>query len=400
MEQTVNQEGAEMTESQVLPDPFQTGEEPSRRTRVSQSDVPSVTLEQAARIPRAIAESYAKQPATPVQVGAALDMKPTTGRFRTLCGAALGYGLTDGGPFAKRIALTDLGRRLVSPLKEGDDEAARREAVMVPTVERELLERYSGSRLPPRHIVNNVLEEMGVPLQAAERVYDVIIENARAAGFTREIKGDLYIDLSSRLDSGHPVAVEGALESPAAVPEPRGLAEPSDAGRMSGGSSATDPIPERPPATPVTQQVYIACAQPAALLEQIEAVVEACGFDHVVAAEEQPLSPAEMRDEVEAFRRCSAGIIRVAQPERVTDGAGRTHLLFDPDELIQLARAHAQFGSKIVVLVDDPTELPRSLRFAHEVQMSGDELETFGLMTLLRALSEFRQEQPASPDAG
>ena len=389
-----------MNESQVLPDPFQAGEEPSRRTRVSQSDVPSVTLEQAARIPRAIAESYAKQPATPVQVGVALDMKPTTGRFRTLCGAALGYGLTDGGPFAKRIGLTDLGRRLVSPLEEGDDEAALREAVMVPTVERELLERYSGSRLPPRHIVNNVLEEMGVPLQAAERVYDVIIENARSAGFTREIKGDLYVDLSSRLDSSHAAAVEGALESPAAVSEPRGSVEPSDVGRMSDASSATKPTSEQPPAALVTQQVYIACAQPATLLEQIEAVVEACGFDHVVAAEERPSSQAEMQDEVEAFRRCSAGIIRVSQPELVTDRAGQVHFLFDPDELIQLGRAGAQFGSKIAVLVDEATELPQSLRFAHQVQMSGDELETFGLMTLLRALSEFRQEQPSSGDAG
>ena len=389
-----------MTESQVQPDPFQASGEPPRRTRVSQSDVPSVTLEQAARIPRVIAESYAKQPATPVQVGVALDMKPTTGRFRTLCGAALGYGLTDGGPFAKRIGLTDLGRRLVSPLKEGDDEAAHREAVMVPTVERELLERYAGSRMPPRHIVNNVLEEMGVPLQAAERVYDVIIENARAAGFTREIKGDLYIDLSGHPDSSHVASVEHASESPAGVPEPRGLAEPSAVEKMSGGSSVTDLAPERPPATLVTQRVYIACAQPATLLEQIEAVVEACGYDPVVASEEQPSSQAETRDEVEAFRRCSAGIIRVSQPERVADSAGRQRLLFDPNELIDLGRAVAQFGSKIVVLVDESTELPSNLAFAHEVQMSGDELEAFGLMTLLRALSEFRQEQPSSGDAG
>lgn len=378
------------------------GDDRARRTRVSQSDVPSLTLDQAARIPQAIADSYAKEPATPLQVGIALDMKPTTGHFRTLCGAALGYGLTDGGPFAKKIGLTDLGRRLVSPLEEGDDDLARREAVLTPTVQRGLLERYDGSKMPPAHIVRNVLEDLGVPVGATERVYGVIMENARSVGFIRDIKGDPYVDLSA-IDSS-----QGAETGVFNEDLPFDLPAPKQAGPESG--PVTSPATSAQTTTPLRHdseagtaspaRVFIAYAKRDSLLEQIVDVVEACGFDHIVAPEEPPVSAAEVQDEIEAFRRCSAGIIRVAQPERVADGAGRTHLLFDSDELIQLARAHAQFGSKIVVLVDDPTELPRSLRFAHEVQMSGDELETFGLMTLLRALSEFRQEQPASPDAG
>lgn len=390
-----------MTESQALPDPFQAGEEPSRRTRVSQSDVPSVTLEQAARIPRAIAESYAKQPATPVQVGIALDMKPTTGHFRTLCGAALGYGLTDGGPFAKKIGLTDLGRRLVSPLEEGDDDRARREAVLTPTVQRQLLERYNGSRMPAAHIVRNVLEDLGVPVGATERVYGVILDNARSVGFIRDIKGDPYVDLSASDSDQGAVTEESSDDLPSdllasrpAGSDPSPVASPGIGAHVavSKGLFGTRAASR--------MRVFIAYAKRDSLLEQIVDVVEACGFDHIVAPEEPPLSAAETKDEIEAFRRCDAGIIQVSPPERITDVAGRQHLLFDPDELIQLGRAVAQFGSRIAVLVDEPTELPRSLSSAHQVQMSGDELETFGLMTLLRALSEFRQEQPPSGDAG
>lgn len=379
--------------------PLDTDSDQARRTRVSQSDVPSLTLDQAARIPQAIADNYAKEPATPLQVGVALDMKPTTGHFRTLCGAALGYGLTDGGPFAKKIGLTDLGRRLVSPLEVGDDDLARREAVLTPTVQRKLLERYDGSKMPPAHIVRNVLEDLGVPARATERVYAVILENARSVGFIRDIKGDPYVDLSTSVaeqgaetrylsdDLPFDLPTSPQAEPPATSPAAE-VQVPMLTGHDSGASAA-------PPA-----RVFIAYAKRDSLLEQIVDVVEACGFDHIVAPEEPPVSAAEMKDEIEAFRRCDAGIVHVSSPERITDVTGRQLLVFDPDELIELGRAVAQFGSKIVVLVDESTDLPRSLNLAHEVQMSGDDLEAFGLMSLLRALSEFRQEHPSSGDAG
>src|SRR5712692_9984499 len=117
----------------------------SKRRYISQEDVPSVSLAQALRVPTAIADHYAKQPARPLQVAQALEMSPTSGTFRAICGAAIGYGLTEGGPNAAAIALTRLGRRIVAPMEEGDDEAARREAVLAPSVAREFLQKYDGS---------------------------------------------------------------------------------------------------------------------------------------------------------------------------------------------------------------------------------------------------------------
>ena len=93
-----------------------------------------MSLEQAMRVPQAIAEHYAGGPATPLQVGSALNMSPFAGPFRGLCGASIAYGLTEGGYNAQQISITKLGLRVVRPKVEGDDLVARREAVLRPRV--------------------------------------------------------------------------------------------------------------------------------------------------------------------------------------------------------------------------------------------------------------------------
>src|SRR5207248_2432635 len=103
-----------------------------KRTVVSQADVPGSSLDQALRIPISIAENYAGGTVTPLQLASALKMSPTSGPFKMLCGAAIAYGLTEGGYNAKQIALTQLGKRIVKPLDEGDDLEAKREAVLKP----------------------------------------------------------------------------------------------------------------------------------------------------------------------------------------------------------------------------------------------------------------------------
>lgn len=87
----------------------ETAPEAKKRIYVSQADIPAVSLEAATRVPRAIAESYGSDPTRPIDVAAALDYTPSSGSFRTLCGAAVGYGLTDGGPHASQISLAKLG---------------------------------------------------------------------------------------------------------------------------------------------------------------------------------------------------------------------------------------------------------------------------------------------------
>lgn len=50
------------------------------RSRISQGDIPSIPLAQALRVPRAIADHYAKSATRPIDLAAALEMSPTSGR--------------------------------------------------------------------------------------------------------------------------------------------------------------------------------------------------------------------------------------------------------------------------------------------------------------------------------
>src|SRR5690348_11433839 len=82
------------------------------RKYISQSDVPAYSLQQALRIPIAISDNFGKQPTKPLRVAQAMDMAPGSSTFRMLCGAAIAYGLTEGGYNSDVIALTPLARRI------------------------------------------------------------------------------------------------------------------------------------------------------------------------------------------------------------------------------------------------------------------------------------------------
>ncbi|MCB7129081.1 MAG: hypothetical protein J3T61_06055, partial [Candidatus Brocadiales bacterium] len=167
-----------------------------KRKYLSQSDVPNYPLEEALRIPRAIVGNYASKPTSPLRVASALNLAPNSSHFRMLCGAAIAYGLTNGGCNAKEISLESLGKRIVQPLEEGDDLKAKREAILKPRVLGEFIQEYSGSPLPRHDIAINVLVNMDVPRGKAEPVYTLILDSARSVGFISEIKGKQYIDLS------------------------------------------------------------------------------------------------------------------------------------------------------------------------------------------------------------
>jgi len=76
---------------------------------LSQTDVPAHTLEQALRVPRAIVDEHAGKATKPLDVAHAMKVQPGSGPFRMLCGAAIAYGLTEGGYNADVVTVTDLG---------------------------------------------------------------------------------------------------------------------------------------------------------------------------------------------------------------------------------------------------------------------------------------------------
>lgn len=85
------------------------------RSYMSQEDVPAYELDEALLVAKALIQQYGGHPSTPLDVAAAMDLTPTSGKFRMLCGASIAYGLTAGGYNASQISVTDLARQIIEP---------------------------------------------------------------------------------------------------------------------------------------------------------------------------------------------------------------------------------------------------------------------------------------------
>lgn len=120
----------------------------SKRAYLKQSDVPNASIDEALRIPAAIFEHYAGKPTSPLQVAKALNVDPTGSQLKVLSGAAIAFGLVEGGAQASTISVTPLSTRMMRPKAEDEEIQARREAVLRPRVFREFLERYNNHAFP------------------------------------------------------------------------------------------------------------------------------------------------------------------------------------------------------------------------------------------------------------
>jgi hypothetical protein len=167
----------------------------SKRPYLKQADVPSASLTDALRVPQAILDHYAGKATPPLQVAKALNVDPKGSQVRVLSGASIAFGLIDGGAQAASISVTDVARRILRPKEEGEEVAARREAVLKPRVFGDFLRRYDGHPFPRQDIALNVIEEFGVPRDKAAEVLERIESSARSVGFIEEIKGKNYVTL-------------------------------------------------------------------------------------------------------------------------------------------------------------------------------------------------------------
>ncbi len=352
----------------------------AKKTYLSQSDAPRYGLLESLRVPRALADQYGKQPASPLDVAVALDMKPTSGNFRYLCGSALAYGLTDGGPKSPQIGLTDLGRRIVAPTEDGDDQLAMREALLRPRVVGEFLGRYSGARLPAEHIGRNVLETMGVPTDATERTFDLIVSSARALGLLREIKGDEYVHIDA-------VTSADIVDPPA----------PDEADELEDPPGDEPPVPPSahtaaPPADELktNRKVFITHGKNKKIVEQLKELLAFGEFEPVVSVERDSVSKPVPTKVLDDMRSCSAAVIHVGIEQRLTDSKGDEHAVLNSNVLIEIGAAMMRYGNNFVLLVEDGTTLPSNLQGLYEVRYQGDELDNPSTMKLLKAFNDFK----------
>lgn len=161
----------------------------SKRTYLKQSDVPAASLDEALRIPQAILDHYAGKPTSPLYVAKALNVDPKGSQLKVLSGAAIAFGLIDGGAQAATISVTELAKSILRPKEEDADRVAKREAVLKPRIFGEFLRQYDSHPFPRQDIALNILEGMGVPRGKIGEVLDRLDTSARSVGFLEEING-------------------------------------------------------------------------------------------------------------------------------------------------------------------------------------------------------------------
>lgn len=178
---------------------------PRKRAYVKQSDVPALSLDEALRVPVVLFDQYAGKPTLPLFVAKALPVDPGGSQFRLYTGAAIAYGLIDGGAQASEISVTDLAKRILRPTAEGTSIIAKREAVLKPRIFNEFLVQFDGNPVPRRDIAQNILEEKSLARERASEAFDRIMENAHSVGFVHDINGKLHISLRNPDDVSHHV---------------------------------------------------------------------------------------------------------------------------------------------------------------------------------------------------
>jgi predicted nucleotide-binding protein len=359
-----------------------------KRKYLSQSDVPSCSLEKALEVAQAIADNYGFQPSTPLQVASALEMSPTAGPFRALTGASIAYGLTSGGYNAPQIAIEPLGMRIVRPTGEEEDIlAAKKDATLRPRVIREFLQKYKNAAIPKDSIAHNVLGDLGVPPERTTDVFKMILESAQSVGFIRDINSKKYVDLQGT----QPVSANGPTENTESeslleTPLPAAMAKvvtivPS-ASVPAIAPAAVDPARAR--------KVYVTHGKNRALIEPIKELLKFGELDAVVSIQSPTVSQPVPTKVMSEMRGCGAALIHVEDERHLKDDDGKEVVVLNDNVLIEIGAAMALFGERFILVVKDGVKLPSNLQGLLVQPYKGTTLDMEETVKLMKAINDMK----------
>lgn len=364
----------------------------SPRIRIMQTDMPSLPLEQAMRVPTAIFNDFAGRSAAPHDVAFAIGMTPTSGPWRTLTGAAIAYGLTEGGYGADVIKLTPLGRRILAPEEEGDDLRARAEAVLKPRVMREFFTRYDRSKFPQDAIAANVLVSMGLPRERAADAVEALKATGKSTGLIRDTKTGLFVALPQ---SGA-VPIVDVADAASAAGSPTDAYE-TDRSTRQPAVPANAPAPAQAASETTvghvsTNKVFITHGKSRSVVNQIKELLLFGKFEPVISVERESTAVPVPDKVFHDMRECSAGVIHVNSEGEMMDSEGNKHIHLNHNVLIEIGAAIALFNKRVILLVQKGVVLPSNLQGLYRCEYEGDKLDYDATMKLLKTFNEFRSQ--------
>lgn len=370
--------------------------EKSKRLYLMQEDVPGFSLIDALRIPQALIDNFAGEPTPPLRVAMALALQPNSSNFRQLCGASIAYGLTEGGCNASVIKLEPLANRIFRPLEDGDDDLAKREALLRPRVIGEFLKKYNGSPLPRADIAKNVLADMGVPQDRTDKVLTLILDGAESLSLIAEIKGKKYIDLTGVIIHPSSAADEMPIFPEEIKPDLSATAS-FQLQRNQLPQQSAAPFPSTDTALDLSKKkrVFITHGKDKSFVEPIKKLLLFGELEPVVSVEKQSVSQPVPDKVMNDMRSCGAAIIHVDAEVKLIDKDLLEHVVLNPNVLIEIGAAMALYGRRFILLVKSGVTLPSNLQGLYEVRYSGEILDGEATIKLLEAIREMKNH--ASP---
>lgn len=354
-----------------------------RAPRILQTNVPSCTVEDALVVPQAIWDNLAGKPCTPLQVCTALNLSPTSSKWRDLSGASIAYGFTSGGWNAKTITLEVLGKRAVAPTEEGDNLLAIKEAIQKPAILGRFFEYYSGKKFPKDIIGENMLIDWGVPKERVESVLDLIKTNGLFGNLLSEIKGSLYITLDD-ISAPSMNTEEKYDEDEQEQPLPPGLIEKLDVPPTANVITAL-------PNDTSNNKVFISHGKNRQMVENLKELLKFGSFDPVVSVERETTAISVPEKVFSDMRSCCAGIIHIEEEKALLDASGTEHKVLNENVLIEIGAAIALYGNKIILLCHKGISLPSNLQGLYRCEYDGDKLDYDATMKLLKTFNSFKE---------
>lgn len=354
-----------------------------RATTVSQSDFPAFSLEKACAVAQCLWDNFAGKGAAPHDIAIAMGLSPTSSGWRMLANAAVAYGLITAGWNSREISLAPLGKKIVSPLEEGEDLQARVEALLRPRIFKEFYERYDAAKFPKDDVAKNVLTALGLPKERSEAGLALLKENGHHSGVLREIPTGLFVSVNPSARPGYPRFGQ----------------------TLDGTDSETNPPPEstsrhfdiieggerKPVVVDITgvRKVFITHGKNHKILEQIKEIVRYGKHEPVVSVEHETVSKPVPEKVLEDMRSCQAAVIHVAPEGVLADQNGALVPQINGNVLIEIGAAMALYGRRFILLVEDGVKLPSNLQGLYECRYTGDSLDGFATMKLLKAFNDF-----------
>jgi predicted nucleotide-binding protein len=364
-----------------------------KRSYLKQSDVPSASLEEALRIPKAILEHYAGSPTTPFNVAKAMDLDPKGSQLKLISGAAIAFGLTEGGSQSAAISITDLAKKILRPLDEGQDINAKKEALLKPRIFGEFLHKYDTHTFPRDDIAANVLIEMGVPQDKAEEVRERILDSASGMGFIEELKGKKYVHLDSVVSPSNMSKDEEDFDTEEDLGEEEaGVNDGTEEQLKKAEATESNPINQEAR----SRRVFITHGKNKNFIEPIKKLLGFGELIPVVSVDKQSVSKPVPDKVMDDMRGCGAAIIHVDAERTLLDKEANELTLVNENVLIEIGAAMALYGRRFILLVREGVKLPSNLQGLYEVRYNADTLDGDATIRLLEAINDIKNNP--SPD--